>query len=124
MFVPLGWLLMIFGAGLLGVAVYSMFQVRKVTSFDVGSAYWAGLYSLLLLGFVRLSWHGVRKPAAGLAPTVPYDGGPLDAVRALASTLAVLRVGHSSTGPAPIPLPLPVNEGVVVSASTQSQQSK
>ncbi|MHB8635834.1 MAG: ribosomal protein L7/L12 [Fimbriimonadaceae bacterium] len=35
LFVPLGWLLVIFGAALLGTAVYSMFQVRKVTRFDV-----------------------------------------------------------------------------------------
>ncbi|HLK16015.1 MAG TPA: ribosomal protein L7/L12 [Fimbriimonadaceae bacterium] len=34
-FVPLGWLLLIFGVCFLSVAIYSMFQVKKVTSIDV-----------------------------------------------------------------------------------------
>jgi hypothetical protein len=34
-----------------------------MSSFDVSSAYWVVLYSLLLLGFVRLSWHGVPRPS-------------------------------------------------------------
>ena len=35
MFVPFGWVLVIIGVGLLGTAIYSVLQVRKVTSIDV-----------------------------------------------------------------------------------------
>jgi cellulose synthase (UDP-forming) len=39
---------------------WSISHHSVLSSFDIGSAYWAGLYSLLLLGFIGLSWHGVR----------------------------------------------------------------
>ncbi len=39
---------------------WSLAHHSLLSSFDVSSAYWVVLYSLLLLGFVRLSWHGVR----------------------------------------------------------------
>lgn len=45
---------------LVGSLAWSLAHHGLLTSFDIGSAYWAALYSLLLLGFVRLSWHGVR----------------------------------------------------------------
>jgi cellulose synthase (UDP-forming) len=44
---------------LLGSMAWSFARGGALSSFDIGSAYWAGLYSLLLIGFVRLSWHGV-----------------------------------------------------------------
>lgn len=48
---------------LLGVSMtWSLLRHGVLSSFDVGSAYWAILYSLLLIGFVRLSWHGVSLP--------------------------------------------------------------
>ena len=46
--------------------VWSLAHRSLLTSFDVGSAYWAGLYSLLLLGFIRLSWHGIPTPGQRL----------------------------------------------------------
>jgi cellulose synthase (UDP-forming) len=45
---------------LLGSMLWSLSRHSVLGSFDIGSAYWAGLYSLLLLGFIRLSWHGLR----------------------------------------------------------------
>ncbi|HEV3046460.1 MAG TPA: glycosyltransferase [Solirubrobacteraceae bacterium] len=44
---------------LAGSLLWSLAHRGLLSSFDVGSAYWAGLYSLLLLGFMRLSWHGM-----------------------------------------------------------------
>lgn len=51
---------------LVGSLAWAVSHERQglLSAFDVGSAYWAGLYSLLLLGFVRLSWHGVSPPGA------------------------------------------------------------
>jgi cellulose synthase (UDP-forming) len=45
-----------------GSMAWSLLSHSVLSSFDVGSAYWAVLYSLLLIGFVRLSWHGVSLP--------------------------------------------------------------
>jgi cellulose synthase (UDP-forming) len=42
---------------------WSLAHHSLLSSFDVSSAYWVVLYSVLLLGFVRLSWHGVRRPS-------------------------------------------------------------
>ncbi len=42
-----------------GSMAYSFATRGLLSSFDVGSAYWAVLYGLLLLGFIRLSWHGL-----------------------------------------------------------------
>jgi len=47
-----------------GSLAWSLAHHGLLSSFDVGSAYWAGLYSLLLLGFMRLSWHGVDVSGA------------------------------------------------------------
>jgi cellulose synthase (UDP-forming) len=47
---------------LLGSLLWSLAHHGLLSSFDVGTAYWAGLYSLLLVGFIRLSWHGMRLP--------------------------------------------------------------
>ncbi len=113
---------------LAGSMAWSLAHHGLLSSFDVGSAYWAVLYSLLLLGFVRLGWHGVRKPTADLASTIPCDGGPLATVRAVTSAPVMVGVGHSTIGPSPISLPTPatlsIGERVVVSASAQSQQSQ
>jgi cellulose synthase (UDP-forming) len=51
-------------AVLAGSMLWSLAHHRLLSSFDVSSAYWVVLYSLLLLGFVRLSWHGVTRPSA------------------------------------------------------------
>jgi hypothetical protein len=45
--VPLGWLLGIFGAALFVVAVYSLFQAKKVTSFDVACPFCEAVNPLL-----------------------------------------------------------------------------
>ncbi|HST54680.1 MAG TPA: glycosyltransferase [Solirubrobacteraceae bacterium] len=42
-----------------GSMAWSLAHHGLLNSFDIGSAYWAVLYGLLLAGFVRLSWHGV-----------------------------------------------------------------
>jgi cellulose synthase (UDP-forming) len=42
---------------------WSLAHHSLLNSFDVSSAYWVVLYSVLLLGFVRLSWHGVSRPS-------------------------------------------------------------
>ena len=42
---------------------WSLAHHSLLNSFDVSSAYWVVLYSLLLVGFVRLSWHGVSRPS-------------------------------------------------------------
>jgi len=47
LFVPLGWLLALVGAALLATAVYSMFQVRKVTSVDVACPFCEAVNPLL-----------------------------------------------------------------------------
>jgi len=63
---------------LLGAIAWSLTTRGLLSSFDVGSAYWAVLYGLLMVGFIRLSWHGVGTPLAGRtsdaearAPAVP-----------------------------------------------------
>jgi cellulose synthase (UDP-forming) len=45
---------------LLAAMTSSLLDHGLLNAFDVGSAYWAVLYGLLLVGFVRLSWHGVE----------------------------------------------------------------
>jgi cellulose synthase (UDP-forming) len=69
-------------ATLLGTMLWSLAHHALLSSFDVSSAYWVVLYSLLLAGFVRLSWHGAPRPAWLRAP------------------LAVRRVARASTQPA------------------------
>jgi cellulose synthase (UDP-forming) len=59
---------------LVGSLTWSLAHHGLLSSFDVGSAYWAGLYSLLLLGFIRLSWHGVDVSAALRARAVSSIG--------------------------------------------------
>jgi cellulose synthase (UDP-forming) len=49
-------------ATLLGTMGWSLAHHSLLNSFDVSSAYWVVLYSVLLAGFVRLSWHGVPRP--------------------------------------------------------------
>ncbi len=48
---------------LAGSVTWSLAHRGVLSSFDIGSAYWAGLYTLLLAGFVRLSWHGLEPRA-------------------------------------------------------------
>lgn len=50
-------------ATLAGTMGWSLAHHSLLNSFDVSSAYWVVLYSVLLLGFVRLSWHGVARPS-------------------------------------------------------------
>ncbi|MHB8532303.1 MAG: glycosyltransferase [Solirubrobacteraceae bacterium] len=52
---------------LFGAMGYSLATRGLLNSFDVGSAYWAVLYGLLLIGFIRLSWNGVRPLRRGAA---------------------------------------------------------
>ncbi len=66
---------------LAGSMAWSLAHHGLLSSFDVGSAYWAGLYSLLLLGFVRLSWHGVRTSTGRRVPAKNLSEGALGAVR-------------------------------------------
>ncbi len=54
---------------LIGSMAYSLGTRGLLSSFDVGSAYWAVLYGLLLLGFIRLSWHGLDLRANSSANT-------------------------------------------------------
>jgi hypothetical protein len=58
---------------LLGSMGWSLASRGLLGSFDIGSAYWAVLYSLLMLGFIRLSWHSaksvpLRETITGLIP--------------------------------------------------------
>jgi hypothetical protein len=90
---------------LFGSMAFSLAEHGLLSSFDVGSAYWAVLYGLLMIGFIRLSWHGLdlrprarqgharrRAPARGewlapIAASPPAARGiaprSLEAVRAL-----------------------------------------
>ncbi len=103
---------------LLGSLVWSLAHHGLLSSFDVGSAYWAGLYSLLLLGFVRLSWHGLDIPAALRASAVssirrlrPRGGAIPNAVSA----------EHLATGVIPLnPQVSSEATGMVVSAVADS----
>ena len=45
---------------LIGSMAWSLAHRGLLNSFDIGSAYWACLYSLLLLSFIKLSWHGAN----------------------------------------------------------------
>jgi cellulose synthase (UDP-forming) len=58
---------------LVGSMAWSLAHHGLLSSFDIGSAYWALLYGLLLIGFVRLSWHGVSigDSLAALRDRVP-----------------------------------------------------
>ena len=44
---------------LLGTLAYSLATTSLASSFDVGSAYWALFFGILIGGFVRKSWFGV-----------------------------------------------------------------
>jgi cellulose synthase (UDP-forming) len=75
---------------------WSLAHHGLLRSFDIGSAYWAGIYGLLLAAFIRLSWHGapvgpVRHLRAALAARLSSGGAAqrsADASRALSSTVA------------------------------------
>jgi cellulose synthase (UDP-forming) len=54
---------------LAGSMAWSLAHHGLLSSFDVSSAYWVVLYSLLLLGFVRLSWHGIQWPGLRVGGT-------------------------------------------------------
>ncbi|HEX4466836.1 MAG TPA: glycosyltransferase [Solirubrobacteraceae bacterium] len=57
--------------GLLGSMAYSLIHRGGVLgSFDIGSAYWAVLYGMLMAGFIRLSWHGVNLSRGEVARRV------------------------------------------------------
>jgi cellulose synthase (UDP-forming) len=71
---------------LVGSMAWSIGRHSVLTSFDIGSAYWAGLYSLLLLGFVGLSWHGVASRLGSRVRLTPP--GPALAAGAHGSELA------------------------------------
>jgi cellulose synthase (UDP-forming) len=86
---------------LLGSTAWSLSHHGLLTSFDIGSAYWALLYSLLLLGFVRLSWHGLR---------------PREFPRALAATVR----RALATRPAPAPAPALVSGAVATAPSSRA----
>ena len=53
---------------LIGSMAWSLAHRGLLNSFDIGSAYWACLYSLLLLGFIKLSWHGAELRLPRLRP--------------------------------------------------------
>lgn len=91
---------------LVGAMAWSFVHHGLLTSFDVGSAYWAGLYSLLLAGFIRLSWHGISTPTlrqARLALSAAarrFDGeGPAPATIALSSAIAEQPLAVAGPGP-------------------------
>ena len=50
---------------LFGAMAFSLAEHGLLNSFDVGSAYWAVLYGLLMVGFIRLSWHGIEPLRRG-----------------------------------------------------------
>ncbi len=79
---------------LVGSMAWSLAHRGLLSSFDVGSAYWAGLYSLLLLGFIRLSWHGLARSARSSEPG-PLTRGPRGGRRTARPMLA--------RAPAPVP---------------------
>lgn len=88
---------------LIGSLSWSLAHHGLLSSFDIGSAYWALLYSLLLFGFVRLSWHGVRpaRRRARLAASAPAS----TPAPAIAPTLADGRAARPAAVPAPLPRP-------------------
>lgn len=43
-----------------GATVYGLMTTPLLTSFDLGSAYWALFYGVFLAGFIRKGWYGVR----------------------------------------------------------------
>ncbi len=66
---------------LIGSMAYSLATRGLLSSFDVGSAYWAVLYGLLMIGFVRLSWHGLELSPArrrSAAPQPRSEHAPRD----------------------------------------------
>ena len=81
---------------LLGTLAYSLATTSLASDFDVGSAYWALFFGILIGGFVRKSWFGVdlrRSPADPTAAPPRLDeypaqahGGRFDRTRAPAST--------------------------------------
>ncbi len=81
---------------LLGTLAYSLATTSLASDFDVGSAYWALFFGILIGGFVRKSWFGVdlrRSPADPAAAPPRLDehpaqahGGRFDRTRAPAST--------------------------------------
>jgi hypothetical protein len=118
---------------LAGSMAWSLLNHSVLSSFDIGSAYWAVLYSLLLIGFVRLSWHGVSLPTrpsipARLrrrtndlpSPPVPAPGG---AVATVTSSIA-LATGPSAVSTSTIiNSPSPASTGPTILASVASTAS-
>jgi len=90
---------------LVGSMAWSLAHRGLISSFDVGSAYWAGLYALLLLGFIRLSWHGLTVTARSRQVSPDMDGrdmegpgvGPRAALPAIA--LGARRHAHAPAMP-------------------------
>jgi cellulose synthase (UDP-forming) len=108
-------------AVLLGSMTWSLVHRGLFNSFDVGSAYWATLYSLLLLGFIRLSWHGVPTLVPGWARHGLRARVRSSAERRPASSTSLQGDGPRRLPmPAPAPLARPVRAHVSAPGSLQS----
>jgi cellulose synthase (UDP-forming) len=84
---------------LVGSLAYSLATVSLLTEFDVGSAYWALLFALLLGGFLRKSWFGVELRArlpAGPRPALARLASPV--VRFLLLVLVLAGTVAASLG--------------------------
>jgi cellulose synthase (UDP-forming) len=79
---------------------WSLAHHSLLNSFDVSSAYWVVLYSLLLIGFVRLSWHGVTRPSLRRGPlALPKRAGEsIESIEPSAPAAAALAPAVGSTG--------------------------
>jgi cellulose synthase (UDP-forming) len=113
---------MVLLATLAGSMSWSLAHHSLLNSFDVSSAYWVVLYTLLLLGFVRLSWHGVARPSLrpGRRPISRREGGPIEA-RLPAATPAALPAalaGASTLAVVPALLEAPAPAGSRVRVGT------
>jgi cellulose synthase (UDP-forming) len=85
-------------ATLAGTMGWSLAHHSLLNSFDVSSAYWVVLYTLLLLGFVRLSWHGVPRPSLRRGRLVLWR-----AIRATAAIVSMVLALCASALGAPRP---------------------
>jgi cellulose synthase (UDP-forming) len=83
-------------ATLAATAGWSLAHHSLLSSFDVSSAYWVVLYSLLLGGFVRLSWHGVPWPSLRRGRLVLWRA--IRATAAIVSMVMVLVLCASALG--------------------------
>lgn len=99
-------------AVLLGSMAYALATSSFLRGFDLGSAYFAMLYVLLLGGFVRLAWHGVRPAVtARLVRTAAAGFAALAASGFVAVLLA------SGADPRPVALAA-AGAGVVLSVGS------